>query len=149
MSQHSQHLFFSNFRKPNSNWKGKNMVEELRRVLSQHIAEIPGILALVISDKDGVPILQANTDNAHTVDACLRYQFLSSHAIVKESSKKVQLNGMKKSLVCYKDKQILSVMHGSLILSIIGKANANTGQMENLAKQMQPIVNDVSNAVLG
>ena len=127
----------------------KNMVEELRRVLSQHIAEIPGILALVISDKDGVPILQANTDNAHTVDACLRYQFLSSHAIVKESSKKVQLNGMKKSLVCYKDKQILSVMHGSLILSIIGKANANTGQMENLAKQMQPIVNDVSNAVLG
>ena len=125
------------------------MVEELRRVLSQHIAEIPGILALVISDKDGVPILQANIDNAHTVDACLRYQFLSSHAIVKESSKKVQLNGMKKALVCYKDKQILSVMHGSLILSIIGKANANTGQMENLAKQMQPIVNDVSNAVLG
>ena len=83
-------LLFSNFRKLNSNWKGKNMVEELRRVLSQHIAEIPGILALVISDKDGVPILQANTDNAHTVDACLRYQFLSSHAIVKESSKKVQ-----------------------------------------------------------
>ena len=125
------------------------MVEELRRVLNQRLIELPGIVALVISDKDGVPILQVSTDNSPAVDVCLRYQFLSSNGIVDDSSKKVKLHGIKKSLVCYNDKQILSVAQGQLILSIIGQAEANTGQMENLAKQLHPVVKDVSKAVLG
>ena len=125
------------------------MVEELRRVLTQRLAETPDVVALVISDKDGVPILQANTDNSPAVDVCLRYQFLSSNAIINDSSKKVKLQGMKKSLMCYNDKQILSVVQGQVILSLIGKPKANTGQMENLAKQLCPMVNDVSKAVLG
>ena len=125
------------------------MVDEIRRVLVQRLTEIPGIVALVISDKDGVPILQASTDNSPAVDVCLRYQFLSSNGIVNDSSKKVKLHGMKKSLVCYNDKQVLNVAQGQLILSIIGQADANTGQMENLAKQLHPIVKDVSKSVLG
>ena len=125
------------------------MVEELRRVITQRLADIPGVVALVISDKDGVPILQANIDGSPAVDVCLRYQFLSSNAIVNDSSKKVKLHGMKKSLICYNDKQILSVSQGQVILSIIAQADANTGQMENFAKQMIPIVKDVSNVVLG
>ena len=39
----------------------ETMVEELRRVLVQRLTEMPDIVALVISDKDGVPILQAST----------------------------------------------------------------------------------------
>ena len=125
------------------------MVEELRRVLIQRLAEMPDIVALVISDKDGVPILQASIDNSPAVDLCLRYQFLSTNAIISDSSKKVKLQGMKKSLISYNDKQILSFNKDNLTLSIIGQATANTGQMENLAKQLFPIVKDVSRAVLG
>ena len=125
------------------------MVEELRRVLIQRLAEMPDIVALVISDKDGVPILQASIDNSPAVDLCLRYQFLSTNAIISDSSKKVKLQGMKKSLISYNDKQILSFNKDNLTLSIIGQATANTGQMENLAKQLFPVVKDVSRVVLG
>ena len=127
----------------------ESMVEELRRVLVQRLTEMPDIVALVISDKDGVPILQASTDNSPAVDLCLRYQFLSTNAIISDSSKKVKLQGMKKSLISYNDKQILSFCRDQLTLSIIGQATANTGQMENIAKQLFPVMKDVSRAVLG
>ena len=133
----------------NSFEKSKTMVEELRRVLVQRLTEMPDIVALVISDKDGVPILQASTDNSPAVDLCLRYQFLSTNAIISDSSKKVKLQGMKKSLISYNDKQILSFCQDQLTLSIIGHANSNTGQMENFAKQLFPVMKDVSRAVLG
>ena len=124
------------------------MVEELRRVITQRLSETPGLVALVISDKDGVPILQASTEHTPAVDVCLRYQFLSSNAIISESSKKVELQDMKKSLMCYSDKQVLNIVQGQVILSIIAKADANTGLMENFAKIMSPMVEDVSKTVL-
>ena len=126
------------------------MVEELRTVVREKLAEhTPDIVAVVISDKDGVPILQASNDNSPGVDVCLRYHFLSSNAIINDCSKKVMLHGMKKSLTCYNDKQILSIVQGPVILSLIAKANANTGQMEHMAKYLLPMVKEVSKAVLG
>ena len=75
------------------------MVEELRKLVLEHLASGPGLVALVISDKDGVPILQASTDHSPNVEVCLRHQFLSSHSLINEASKKINFQEMKKSLM--------------------------------------------------
>ena len=48
-------------------------MDELRRLLTLRLESVPGLLALVISDHDGVPILKASVEKSNVVEQCFRY----------------------------------------------------------------------------
>jgi len=47
-------------------------MDELRRLLTQRLDSIPGLLALVISDRDGVPVIKASIDHSNVIDQCFK-----------------------------------------------------------------------------
>ncbi len=68
------------------------MVEELRRIVIQKAAAVDGLLGVVISDKEGIPILKAAVDqNAVVLDSCFRHQFLSISNTISEHAGKMCL----------------------------------------------------------
>ena len=119
------------------------------------MGEVPGMHGLVISDLDGVPVLQATCPAiastaaaAQATEACMRYQFNSAQSVVDEKVACLGLDKAKKSLAVYDDQQVLSVTQDRLRLTLIAGADANTGLLENFAKRLQPLVRDVSTAVV-
>jgi len=134
------------------------MIEELRKLVETRLSESPGLVAMVVSDLEGVPILQAQApnsqpqDNNKTVlpptDAMMRFQFTSSTSSANEKCARLGLEGHRRSLVSYQDYQVLSLTAGSLVLTVVAAAGANVGVMENFAKRMQPLVDDVATAVI-
>ena len=52
-------------------------MEELRRLLTQRLEAVPGLLALVVSDRDGVPIIKASVDHNNVIDNCFRFETLT------------------------------------------------------------------------
>lgn len=125
------------------------MIEELRKLVEARLVD-SGLVAMVVSDLEGVPILQAQTDNTLSMDALVRFQFTSSQTAANEKCCRLGLEGHKRSLVSYQDYQVLSVTHDSVVLTVVAAAaaGANVGVMENFAKRMAPLVNDVATAVI-
>jgi len=48
------------------------IMDELRRVLTQRLETVTGLLALVISDRDGVPIIKASSGRSEKIELCFR-----------------------------------------------------------------------------
>ncbi len=47
-------------------------MDELRRVLIQRLETVSGLLALVVSDRDGVPIIEASSGRSEKIELCFR-----------------------------------------------------------------------------
>ena len=52
----------------------KRMIEELRKLVETRLSEAPGLVAMVISDLEGVPVLQAQVAGANN-QVCPPTQF--------------------------------------------------------------------------
>jgi len=136
------------------------MIEELRKMVQDRLVEVSGLRGLVITDMDGVPVLQVSQETPPSggvgaTEACQRFQFTSAHSIAEEKCGRLAMINCKRSLVHYQDQQVLTtVVNGStgsadrLVLSLIADAEANTGILENFAKRMQPLVSDIAKAVI-
>jgi len=123
------------------------MIDELRKMVEERLTEVSGLHGLVITDKDGVPVLQVSAEGAPaSTESCMRYQFTSSKSAAEE--KYLNLNNLKRTLVHYQDLQILTVVHDQLLLSLIADAEASTGILENFAKRMEGLVSDIAKAVI-
>lgn len=48
-------------------------MDELRRLLTQRLDSVPGLLGLVISDRDGVPIIKASVEQSNVIEHCFRF----------------------------------------------------------------------------
>lgn len=124
------------------------MIEELRKLMEIRLTESPGMVALVISDLEGVPILQAQTDNSTSAEICMRFQFTSTQIAANDKCSSLGLEGHKKSLICYHDHQVLTVSYETVVLTLVATADANVGVMENFAKKIQPLVSDVATTTI-
>ena len=49
-------------------------MEELQRLLTQRLEGVLGLLALVVSDRDGVPVIKASVDHNNVIDYCFRFE---------------------------------------------------------------------------
>jgi hypothetical protein len=47
-------------------------MDELRRLLTQRLDSVSGLLAMVISDRDGVPVIKASIDQSNAIENCFR-----------------------------------------------------------------------------
>ena len=83
------------------------MVEELRRLVIRRASAVDGLLGVVISDKDGVPILKASVDQtAVVVDNCFRHQFLSISNTITEQAAKMVLGTTNHILAAFDQYQV-------------------------------------------
>jgi mitogen-activated protein kinase kinase 1 interacting protein 1 len=124
-------------------------MEDLRRLIVDIASHTNGILGVVISDKDGVPVLKAVVDtSSQIVDSCFRHQFLSVYGTLSEHASKMCLGPTKSIFATFDNYQVIHCNHAPLILTVIASQDAMPGELINLSQSMAPLITDIAKAVV-
>ncbi|XP_020957386.1 ragulator complex protein LAMTOR3 isoform X3 [Sus scrofa] len=74
------------------------LFQDLKRFLYKKLPSVEGLHAIVVSDRDGVPVIKVANDNAP--EHALRPGFLSTFALATDQGSKLGLS-KNKSIICY------------------------------------------------
>ncbi|KAM7168075.1 ragulator complex protein LAMTOR3 isoform 1-T2 [Macrochelys suwanniensis] len=101
------------------------MADDLKRFLYKKLPSVEGLHAILVSDRDGVPVIKVANDNAP--EHALRPGFLSTFALATDQGSKLGLS-KNKSIICYYNTyQVVQFNRLPLVVSFIASSNANTG----------------------
>uniref|UniRef100_A0A9L0RR04 Ragulator complex protein LAMTOR3 n=1 Tax=Equus caballus TaxID=9796 RepID=A0A9L0RR04_HORSE len=102
------------------------MADDLKRFLYKKLPSVEGLHAIVVSDRDGVPVIKVANDNAP--EHALRPGFLSTFALATDQGSKLGLS-KNKSIICYYNTyQVVQFNRLPLVVSFIASSNANTDE---------------------
>ncbi|XP_077290692.1 late endosomal/lysosomal adaptor, MAPK and MTOR activator 3 [Arctopsyche grandis] len=121
------------------------MAEELRKYLTQLLEKVNGLYCIVITDRDGVPLVRVATERAPQL--ALRSTFISTFGMATDQGSKLGL-GKNKSVICmYSNYQVIQINKLPLIITFIGSDNCNTGHILSLETLIEPLLKDLKMAV--
>ncbi|XP_069699594.1 ragulator complex protein LAMTOR3-A [Periplaneta americana] len=121
------------------------MTEDMKKYLQQLLSRVDGLHCILITDRDGVPVLKVATDKAP--ELAMRPSFLSTFGMATDQGGKLGL-GKNKALICmYSTYQVVQINKLPLVISLIGSVSCNTGQMLLLEQHIEPLLSDLRMAV--
>ncbi|KAI5937861.1 Ragulator complex protein LAMTOR3 [Manis javanica] len=131
--------------RPTLREKGLVMADDLKRFLYKKLPSVEGLHAIVVSDRDGVPVIKVANDNAP--EHALRPGFLSTFALATDQGSKLGLS-KNKSIICYYNTyQVVQFNRLPLVVSFIASSNANTGLIVSLEKELAPLFEELRQVV--
>ncbi|XP_061742780.1 ragulator complex protein LAMTOR3 isoform X2 [Nerophis ophidion] len=74
------------------------MIDDLKKYLFKQLQSVEGIHAIVVTDRDGVPVIKVASDNAP--GPAMKPGFLSTFALATDQGSKLGLS-KNKSIICY------------------------------------------------
>ncbi|KFV71547.1 Ragulator complex protein LAMTOR3, partial [Dryobates pubescens] len=116
---------------------------DLKRFLYKKLPSVEGLHAIVVSDRDGVPVIKVANDNAP--EHALRPGFLSTFALATDQGSKLGLS-KNKSIICYyntyqvKD-SLLHCLMGCFLSSLF------PGLIVSLEKELTPLFEELRQVV--
>ncbi|XP_026703901.1 ragulator complex protein LAMTOR3 [Athene cunicularia] len=114
-------------------------------ILYKELPSVEGLHAIVVSDRDGVPVIKVANDNAP--EHALRPGFLSTFALATDQGSKLGLS-KNKSIICYYNTyQVVQFNRLPLVVSFIASSNANTGLIVSLEKELTPLFEELRQVV--
>ncbi|KAL2780639.1 ragulator complex protein LAMTOR3 isoform 2 [Daubentonia madagascariensis] len=114
------------------------MADDLKRFLYKKLPSVEGLHAIVVSDRDGVPVIKEHA---------LRPGFLSTFALATDQGSKLGLS-KNKSIICYYNTyQVVQFNRLPLVVSFIASSNANTGLIVSLEKELAPLFEELRQVV--
>ncbi|XP_054238784.1 ragulator complex protein LAMTOR3 isoform X2 [Pelecanus crispus] len=114
------------------------MADDLKRFLYKKLPSVEGLHAIVVSDRDGVPVIKEHA---------LRPGFLSTFALATDQGSKLGLS-KNKSIICYYNTyQVVQFNRLPLVVSFIASSNANTGLIVSLEKELTPLFEELRQVV--
>jgi len=120
---------------------------EVRQLITEVAANTPGVVGVVISDKDGVPVLKSAIE-ANLLEGCFRHQFLSVFGTLSEHAHKMCLGQTSSIMATFDDYQVVHTYQEPLVLTIIASTDALTGQLMSLASSLKPLVSDIAKTIV-
>jgi len=122
------------------------MSESLESHLRSMMGHVDGLRAIVITDRDGVPVLKVSDNSLPSL--ATRPPFLSTLAMGAEQQGKLAL-GSAKSLIClYESYQVVVLNKSPMLVSLIASENANTGQLLDMDRLMGSLLDALLPALL-
>lgn len=109
------------------------------------MSTVDGLLAIVITDRDGVPLLKVSTDQAP--ELALRHNFLCTFGTAAEQASKIGLKQTRKFICMYQNYQVVQIDKSPLVLTFIATVKTNTGLLLNLESDMKDIFKDLSTVI--
>lgn len=118
-------------------------VELFKRELNQLIKSIPGLLAILIIDRDGVPLIEVHKEP--TPELAMQASTLSLTVLAADQVSKLGFG--KNNTVCceYDNYQVITFnkMPSSLVVTLIASSHANTGMLLALNSEFDGVLNEL------
>lgn len=122
-----------------------NMAEELKRYLMQLKNSVSGLSAIIITDRDGVPVLKVADDNAP--ELVMRQNFLSTFGLATEQAGKLGLSENKSVISMYSTCQIIQINYLPFLITLVASISANTGLLLNVPNEMKEVLKDLESVL--
>ncbi|CAK1587183.1 unnamed protein product [Parnassius mnemosyne] len=121
------------------------MVDDLRKYLNHLLEKVNGLHCILITDRDGVPVVRAVTERAPQL--ALRPNFISTFGMATDQASKLGLGRNKTIISMYSSYQVIQMNKLPLIITFIGSDNCNTGHILSLESQIEPFLKDLAAVV--
>lgn len=121
------------------------MADEARKFLQDMLNRVNGLYCILISDRDGVPMLKVSNDKIP--EQITKPNFVSTFGLAIDQGSKLGL-GKTETVICtYSQYQVVQMNKLPLMVSFIASDSCNTGHILALEKQIDIIVADLALAV--
>lgn len=121
------------------------MAEEARKALQDLLSKVNGLYCIVITDRDGVPVMKAVTDKVP--EQALRPGFISTFGLAIDQGSKLGL-GKTETLICsYSQYQVVQMNKLPLIISFVANDSCNVGHILALESQIDLLLSNLVLAV--
>ncbi|XP_072169995.1 ragulator complex protein LAMTOR3-like [Diadema setosum] len=121
------------------------MVEQLKRYLWNLLQMVEGLEAIVITDRDGVPVIKVKSDT--TPELSMKPAFLATFAMAADQASKLGLSANKSIICSYSSYQVVHFNKQPLFVSLIANAKANTGLLMDLESELESLLPELKAAV--
>ncbi|XP_074600117.1 late endosomal/lysosomal adaptor, MAPK and MTOR activator 3 [Brevipalpus obovatus] len=122
-----------------------SLSDELRKDLNHLIATTKGLQAIMITDRDGIPIIKASIEKPPELST--KPNFPAIAGVACEQASKLSL-GRCKSITCiYDGFQIIHFNKHPIMITLIATDKANTGLLLALESQFDPILGPLKKVV--
>ena len=121
------------------------MAEDLQRYLTSLLQSEEGLEGIIVSDRDGVHLVEAKNDSVSA--GVLKPPFLGTFSIASEQASKLGLGKNKTIISYYTSHQVVQFCHHPLVVTFIAKANANTGMIYLVEEGLRDAISDLKAAV--
>ncbi|XP_077513519.1 ragulator complex protein LAMTOR3-like isoform X5 [Amblyomma americanum] len=98
---------------------------------------VPGLQAIVFTDRDGVPLIKAATDSAP--EHALRPGFLATVGMAMSQGNKLGLGKCNKMVSSYSNYQVVSFNRHPVTITLVASSSANTGMILNLEEELNTV----------
>lgn len=114
------------------------MAKELKKYLYQQMNVVNGLSAIIISDRDGVPIIKVTQDQ--TPEFALRSSYLSNFPLASDLSGKLGCGNCQFIVCGYENHTICHFDRQPLTISFVADNSTNIGLIINLEADLYPSV---------
>lgn len=121
------------------------MTEEVKAHFNKLLQSVEGLLAIVITDRDGVPVFKVATEQ--TPELVLRHNFLGTFGLAANQASKLGI-GTNKSIICmYENHQVVQINKSPLLLTFIASNDTNTGVLLDMDNCFKDVLQDLQKVV--
>ncbi|XP_065210168.1 ragulator complex protein LAMTOR3-A [Planococcus citri] len=120
-------------------------MEEIKKFLQQIMHRVDGLYYIVISDKDGVPFIKMSSQNAPDIGS--RLYLFSNFGIVAEQASKLDVGRTISITSVHSNYQVVQIYSLPLTITFVADADANTGYIQSLESQLEPLLIDLKEIV--
>lgn len=121
------------------------MTEDLKKFLYRQLSNIEGLLAIVVSDRDGVPVLKIVSEGAP--DYTIRPAFLGTFPLAADQAGKLGLGKSKLLITSYSKYTVVQFNWNPLTVSFVASSSCNVGLILELGEELQDHLGGVKQAV--
>lgn len=121
------------------------MAEEVKKLFTDIINKIPGLYCILVTDRDGVPLLKVGTEK--TPEHATRSSFISTFGLAIDQGSKLGLGKTSTLICCCSQYQVIQMNKLPLIVTFIASASSNTGHILAVESQLDPTLSELTSAV--
>lgn len=118
-------------------------VELFKKELSNLMQSIPGLLAVLIIDRDGVPLIEVHKDLVPEV--ALQASALSMTVLAADQVAKLGFGECNTICCDYDSYQVVTFnkLPTSLVVTLIADSKANTGMLVSMGPDFDPVISEL------
>ncbi|XP_045595378.1 ragulator complex protein LAMTOR3 [Procambarus clarkii] len=121
------------------------MAEEMKKYLHDLMNSTENVLGIVVTDRDGVPILRVAADDVP--ELAMRPNFISTFSMATDQAGKLGMGKNNKMVCIYGNYQVVHFNKLPMVVTVIATSTANTGLLMDMDKDISALVSQLMHVV--
>jgi len=117
------------------------MSDPLQKYLQQLMLSVEGLQAIIIADRDGVPIIKAHTEQVP--EMALLPNYLATFSTAADQASKMGFGKNNAIVSMYGGFQVVQINKYPLMITLVAESSSNTGLLRKLEDPLATVLKEL------